>query len=100
MMDSVSLVEGVEVKLLPLKYADAGHQQAFFNQLFERLDALPGVVAAGGNSFLPLTGLGAATSFLAAHDSPQPLPPEQDFIQMEVYGRGNNAYRWAGEVEL
>lgn len=39
-------------------------------------------------------------SFLAAHDSPQPLPPDQDFIQMEVYGRGNNAYRWAGETDV
>lgn len=27
-------------------------------------------------------------------------PPEQDFIQLEVYGRGNNAYRWAGETDV
>jgi len=31
-------------------------QQAFFNLLFEKLDALPGVTAAGGASFLPLNG--------------------------------------------
>jgi putative ABC transport system permease protein len=36
---------------------------AFFDRLFARLDTLPGVRAAGGVSFLPLHGLGAATSF-------------------------------------
>ena len=35
----------------------------FFDRLFARVDALPGVVASGGVSFLPLNGLGAATSF-------------------------------------
>ena len=28
------------------------------------------------------------------------VKPEQDFIQLEVYGRGNNAYRWAGETDV
>jgi hypothetical protein len=30
------------------------------------------------------------------------LPPveEQPFIQLHVYGRGNNAYRWAGEQDI
>ena len=53
----------MKVSIPTSKYTDAGHRQAFFNQLFERLDALPGVVATGGNSFLPMAGLGAATSF-------------------------------------
>ncbi|PYR73446.1 MAG: ABC transporter permease, partial [Acidobacteria bacterium] len=35
----------------------------FFDQLYARIDALPGVQASGGISFLPLAGLGAATSF-------------------------------------
>ena len=26
--------------------------------------------------------------------------PDQDFIQLEVFGRGNNAYRWAGETDV
>jgi dienelactone hydrolase len=50
-----------------------------------------------------LHGRGATlteVSFLAAHDSPKPLPAEQDFIQLEVFGRGNNAYRWAGETDV
>jgi hypothetical protein len=39
-------------------------------------------------------------SFLAAHDSLEPVPPGQDFIQLDVFGRGNNAYRWAGETDV
>jgi putative ABC transport system permease protein len=35
----------------------------FFDRLYSQIDALPGVVAAGGISFLPLNGLGAATDF-------------------------------------
>ena len=31
---------------------------------------------------------------------PRPCPPRQDFIQLEVFGRGNNAYRWAGEADV
>jgi dienelactone hydrolase len=50
-----------------------------------------------------LHGRGATlneVSFLTAHDSPKPLPPEQDFIRLDVYGRWNNAYRWAGETDV
>jgi dienelactone hydrolase len=50
-----------------------------------------------------LHGRGAALSevnFIAAHDSPKPVPPEQDYIRLDVYGRWNNAYRWAGETDV
>ena len=39
-------------------------------------------------------------SFLAEHDSDKPVPPDQDFIQLDVFGRTNNAYRWAGETDV
>jgi hypothetical protein len=39
-------------------------------------------------------------SFIAAHERTRPIPPTQDFIQLEVFGRGNNAYRWAGESDV
>jgi dienelactone hydrolase len=39
-------------------------------------------------------------SFLFAHDTPKPLPPELTHMQLEVYGRTNNAYRWAGETDV
>jgi hypothetical protein len=37
--------------------------------------------------------------FLHQNDPSQPAP-EQDFIQLNIYGRGNNAYRWAGERDV
>ncbi|HEY2588477.1 MAG TPA: hypothetical protein VGI81_22240, partial [Tepidisphaeraceae bacterium] len=39
------------------------------------------------------------TKFLHAGDSTGPAP-EQDYIELRVYGRGNNAYRWAGETDV
>lgn len=39
-------------------------------------------------------------SFLHAHASQQPVPPDQDFIQLDIFGRTNNAYRWAGETDV
>ena len=50
-----------------------------------------------------LHGRGATlneVSFIAAHDSANPIPAEQDFIQLDVFGRTNNAYRWAGETDV
>src|SRR5258708_7121896 len=52
---------------------------------------------------LVLHGRGATVnevSFIAAHDGSQPLPADQNFIQLEVFGRTNNAYRWAGEADV
>jgi putative ABC transport system permease protein len=53
----------MKVTLPSANYQGVGQMIAFFDRLFERVDALPGVPAAGGVSFLPLNGLGAATSF-------------------------------------
>lgn len=38
-------------------------------------------------------------SFLAAH-SPGRKPARQDRVVLEVFGRGNVAYRWAGETDV
>lgn len=38
-------------------------------------------------------------SFIHSHEG-KPAAPGADFIQLEVYGRGNNAYRWAGETDV
>jgi putative ABC transport system permease protein len=68
----------VKVSIPTLKYTNAAQQQAFFTQLFERLDALPGVTAAGGTSFLPMNGLGSATGFWVVG---KPKPPRgQDLV--------------------
>src|SRR5262249_25700617 len=39
-------------------------------------------------------------SFISAHDSSRPVPAKQDFIQFEIFGRTNNAYRWSGEIDV
>lgn len=39
------------------------------------------------------------TNFISRHEG-KPLPEGQTWIQLDVYGRGNNAYRWAGETDV
>lgn len=38
------------------------------------------------------------SKFIATHNGA--APKDRDFVQLEVYGRGNNAYRWAGESDV
>jgi predicted esterase len=37
--------------------------------------------------------------FLYQHNG-KAAAKDQDYVQLEVYGRGNNAYRWAGETDV
>jgi putative ABC transport system permease protein len=53
----------MKVTLPNANYPERPKMIAFFDRLFERIDAIPGVRSSGGVSFLPLNGLGAATSF-------------------------------------
>ena len=62
----------VKVSIPATRYDSPEKQRAFFTQLFEKIDGLPGVRSAGGTSFLPLAGLGAATGFQIVG---QPKPP-------------------------
>ena len=50
-----------------------------------------------------LHGRGATlneVSFIYSHDRAKPTPSDHEFIKLDVYGRGNVAYRWAGETEV
>jgi dienelactone hydrolase len=38
--------------------------------------------------------------FLHQHDGERDAPKDQDWVQLDIYGRGNNAYRWAGERDV
>lgn len=38
-------------------------------------------------------------NFIARHEG-KPLTDQQTWIQLDVFGRGNNAYRWAGEADV
>jgi putative ABC transport system permease protein len=48
---------------ISLPSSKSGEARQFFERFYSQVDALPGVQAAGGVSFLPLNGLGAATDF-------------------------------------
>jgi putative ABC transport system permease protein len=83
----------IKVSIPSTKYPDATRQQAFFNQLFERLDALPGVIATGGTSFLPIAGLGSATGFEVV-GQPKPLPGQEPVTDVRVVT--NNYFKAMG----
>lgn len=38
--------------------------------------------------------------FLHQFSGQQPAPAEQTWVQLNIFGRTNNAYRWAGEVDV
>jgi len=38
-------------------------------------------------------------NFIIRHEG-KPLPKGQDWIQLDVFGRTNNAYRWSGETDV
>lgn len=54
------------------KYAEDAARVQFFRELTARVERLPGVTAAGAVSFLPLTGLAAATSLELVGRPPPP----------------------------
>jgi putative ABC transport system permease protein len=63
---------------------DAGAAQAqFFERLNERLAALPGVTAVGAVNFLPVTGVGAGTSFTVA-GRPAPAPGQEPVTEVRI----------------
>ncbi|MBI1918525.1 MAG: hypothetical protein HYS12_27855 [Planctomycetes bacterium] len=39
-------------------------------------------------------------SFLHQFNGDQPAPEDLNHVQLHIYGRGNNAYRWAGETDV
>ena len=55
------------------RYGGDGQRAQFFTRFFQQVDALPGVEASGSISWLPLAGLGAATSMEIVG---QPKPPK------------------------
>jgi putative ABC transport system permease protein len=60
-------------------YGDSNAQHLFYTRVIDRLKALPGVTTVGGTSFLPLAGVGPATSFWRA-DAPQPAPEQRPVV--------------------
>ena len=52
------------------------------------------IVLHGRNSTL------TEVSFLNSHNGTKKPPAEQDWVQIDIFGRGNNAYRCAGETDV
>ena len=38
--------------------------------------------------------------FLYQHNGKKDTPKDQDYVKIDIFGRGNNAYRWAGETDV
>jgi putative ABC transport system permease protein len=55
----------MRVSLPAARYPEAPRRTQFYRDLLARIAALPGVQSTGAISFLPLTGLGSATSYEA-----------------------------------
>jgi putative ABC transport system permease protein len=62
----------MRLNLPGVRYDSEAKSTQFFDRLFTGIDALPGVRAAGAISFLPLAGLGSATSYVPVG---LPAPP-------------------------
>jgi putative ABC transport system permease protein len=69
----------LRVSLPQRSYANSDAQHVFHTRVIEGLRAIPAVTAVGGTSFLPLAGVGPATSFWRA-DAPQPPPAERPVV--------------------
>ena len=39
-------------------------------------------------------------AFIMQQEPDRPIPPDQDYIQVEPLGRTNVSYRWAGEADM
>jgi putative ABC transport system permease protein len=66
----------LRVTLPQRSYPDSNAQHLFHTRAIDGLRALPGTKAVGGTSFLPLAGIGPATSFWRG-DQPQPAPNDR-----------------------
>ena len=73
--DSNKLVSA-RIQLPASRYGENSQRIAFFKQLSDRVQAIPGVRSAGAISFLPFAGGGAATSILV-EGRPEPPPGQR-----------------------
>jgi putative ABC transport system permease protein len=73
----------VKVDLSGPTYAMDAARTVFFGELIARVKSLPGVESASANSFLPLTGSGAATEF-NIEGRPAPRPGDEPTTDVRV----------------
>jgi putative ABC transport system permease protein len=66
----------LEVQLPGSRYPNPTQRVLFFNEVIDRIEGLPQVQAASAVNFLPLDGMGAATSF-TVDELPIPAPADR-----------------------
>jgi putative ABC transport system permease protein len=76
-------VLAMELALPAAKYNDAARRADFYRQLVARLEAVPGVEAAGVVNHLPLGGSNSSTSFLL-EGQPEPPPGRENEARYRV----------------
>jgi putative ABC transport system permease protein len=69
-------VLSAKISIPTVRYDEPGKMIRFFDELTKRVEAIPGVRAAGGVSFLPLAGPAAATRFEIVGQAKPPLGQE------------------------
>ena len=77
----------MRLQLPGAKYRDDGQRIRFFRDATSRIQKLPGVQSVGAVSFLPLTGLGAGTSF-TIEGQPPPAPGQDHVTNVSVCDNG------------
>jgi putative ABC transport system permease protein len=65
------------------KYRESHQKVAFFNDLFERLQSVPGVQSVGGINWLPFSGLRSSSYFWPA-DRPEPPTDEKPSADIRI----------------
>lgn len=83
----------MDVSLPDSRYSENVRKFEFFERLIDGIEALPGVQAAGAVSFLPLAGLGAATSYEVVG---QPPPPKGEDHVCDVRVATNGYFKALG----
>jgi putative ABC transport system permease protein len=73
----------MRISLPQTRYGGPGQRGQFLDRFFQQVDALPGVKTSGAISFLPLQGLGAATS-MRMLDRPEPPKGEAPVTDVRV----------------
>jgi putative ABC transport system permease protein len=69
-------VLSAKISIPTVRYDEPGKMVRFFDELTRRVEAIPGVRAAGGVSFLPLAGPAAATKFEIVGQARPPVGQE------------------------
>ena len=68
------------------KYDTRARRSAFYDQVLEKVEHLPGVVAAGYTTWIPLTNEGGATG-IAIEGYPEPTPGQRSIPNARVISR-------------